>query len=262
MSAAMNPSLSLILLTFGSVVLAADTKNEAVGSVVSPCPEDATWLVEITRLRTARREQPLAGTLFSKPVVWGSFSLDKNIGRLVDGAMVHFVLSGDVREWKKVQDWPEGKDLYLCYDEVRGATLHDPEGKAFLPLRLVVKADGPSHPINDYFLSLNPVITNEGVVAGKESVRLWRAEIKRCADAVSVNEYLSKVQRELFLEMTEVRLKLCDIRINANQEVIRSSAGGGGSGAGDEVMEYAHEVYRQAYFELAQFAEKLRPTVK
>ena len=209
------------------------------------------WKPAVERLRAARPMQPLAGTLFSQRVEWKAYH-DINASQLMDGRILNLELKRD--EWKKVNAWPQGKELFLCYDTARGATLFDPASQWSVPLRYGQKKTGARfHPIDDYIPSLEAISTFDMMSVGHEATQAWQAEIDRCVQQVLAKKHLPEKVRKGFIELTQARVRYCELQIAFAGAAI--SADITGTAAGPMAGNYARDLYRGAYFALAQLAD-------
>lgn len=252
----MNSPLLIGLLFVGACVGAAESpakKDAAEPSVewaVQP-GEGEGWRAAVVKLRAQRQAQPLEGVLQAEPVRWKSYH-DVNASRLADGR----VLSLDLADfgWKKVDAWPAGKELFLCYEAGRGATLYDPETRTHLTLWSGVSKDGaPIHPIDGYVKSLEPVSTLDVMAVAAEASYLWRLEIDRCVRAVLAKKHLPPDIRRDFIKLTAGRLAYCRAQAMFGARAIRTDIDG--TIAGPMSGDYEAGLYRDAYFALARLAE-------
>lgn len=242
-----------ICLVLGASVLPAAEMAAPEPKVTWAVKEGAWdgWKPDVVKMRAARPIQPLAGMVFSQRVEWKAYH-DINASCLADGRVLNLELKRD--EWKKLDAWPKGKELFLCYDEARGASLYDPESKAHFLLRTARnKAGAFCHPIDDYLPSLEAISTYDMMSVGHEGVHLWQAEIDRCVKSVLAKKHLPEKVRREFIELTATRIRFCEQQIAFGAAAIRADITG--TAAGPMVGNYAADIYRQAYFALAQLSD-------
>lgn len=252
----MNSPLLMGLLFAGACLGAAESpakKDAAEPSVewaVKP-GEGEGWRAAVVKLRAQRQAQPLEGVLQAESVKWKSYH-DVNASRLVDGR----VLSLDLTAfgWKKVDAWPAGKELLLCYEAGRGATLYDPETRTHLTLWSGVNKQGaPIHPIDGYLKSLEPVSTQDLMAVAAEASYLWRLEIDRCVKAVLAKKHLPDDVRRRFVELSAARLAYGRAQARFAAQAIQADIDG--TVAGPMIGDYEAGLYRDAYFALAKLAD-------
>lgn len=244
------------LLFVGACVGAAESPAKKVADepsvqwAVQPGEGD-DWRGAVVKLRARRPAPLLEGVLHAEPVRWKSYH-DVNASRLADGR----VLSLDLADfgWKKVDAWPAGKELFLCYEAGRGATLYDPESRTHLSLWSGVSKDGaPIHPIDGYVKSLEPVSTLDVMAVAAEASYLWRLEIDRCVRSVLAKKHLPADVRRDFIKLTASRLAYCREQATFGARAIRADIDG--TIAGPMCGDYEAGLYRDAYFALARLAE-------
>lgn len=228
----------------------AKAATEGVTWAVDPKAWD-DWKEVVMRLRAARKEQPMTGTLYSEEVKWKDFH-DDNQSCLADGRVLN--LDYGAFGWEKLNKWRVGKQLVLCYEVGRGATLYDPESKTHLPVRHMVTKHGYStHPIEGYIFSLNPYSTVDMIAAGIEGERLWKLEIDRCVREVLGMKHLPGDVRKKFIELTRARLHYCKLQSDFGSSAIRADITG--TIAGPMYYDYYCALYRDAYFALSRLAD-------
>lgn len=213
--------------------------------------EGADWRGDVAKLRSQRPAPLLEGVLHAEPVRWKSYH-DVNASRLADGR----VLGLDLADfgWKKVDAWPAGKELLLCYEAGRGATLYVPETRTHLTCWSAVgKVGEPTHPIDGYLRSLEPVSTLDFLAVAAEASYLWRLEIDRCVKAVLAKKHLPPEVRREFIALAATRLAYCRAQAMFAAQAIRTDIDG--TIAGPMSGDYEAAVYRDAYFALARLAE-------
>lgn len=252
----MDSSLLIGLLLVGASIGAAESpakKDAAEPSVewaVKP-GEGADWRDIVVKLRAQRPTPPVEGVLYAEPVRWKSYH-DVNASRLTDGRVLNLDLT--VFGWKRADAWPIGKELLLCYEAGRGATLYDPETRTHLSLWFATSKDGtPVHPIDGYLSSLEPLTTVDLIAVAVEASYLWRLEIDRCVQAVLAKKHLPPDVRRDFVKLTASRLAYCRAQATFGARAIRTDIDG--TIAGPLIVEYEAGVYRDAYFALARLAE-------
>jgi hypothetical protein len=206
---------------------------------------------DVEKLRAKRFLQPMAGYLYSEEVVWHEYR-DVAQYKLLDGRRLTVDLNG--LKWERVNAWPKGKKLTLCYDEARGATLVDPETKHVLLVRGLTKANGQFvHPIDRYLEALDPVTTLDMMSVSQEAQRLWRLEIDRTVREILGYPHLPKDVRAQFIALTKTRLDYCKQQSDFGSAAIRADITG--TAAGPMSGNYAERVYRDAYAQLVALAE-------
>ena len=249
--------LTFAALMLGSLGLpAADQSAPAKASTdgvtwaVDPKEWDG-WKEDVVKMRAARKEQPMAGTLYSEEVKWKDYH-DVNQSYLADGR----VLNLDFRAfgWEKVNKWPKGKQLVLCYEVGRGATLYDPETRTHLPVRHMCDKQGNSlHLIDAYVRSLDATNTYDMMSATHEGVHLWKVEIDRSVREVLGLKHLPAEVRKKFIELTEARLRYCKLQASFGGSAIHADITG--TAAGPMVGDYYYDIYRDASFALSRLAD-------
>jgi hypothetical protein len=250
-------ALPLAALMLGSIcspaadqAAPAKAATEGVTWAVDPKAWDG-WKADVVKLRAARKEQPMAGTLYSEEVKWKGYH-DVNASFLADGRVLNLDLRGF--GWQKINQWPKGKQLVLCYEVGRGATLFDPETQTHLPVRHMVDKQGnPLHPIDAYVRSLDASSTYDMIAASHEASHLWKVEIDRSVREVLGLKHLPADVRKKFIELTEVRLRYCDLQGSFGGSAINADITG--TASGPMVGEYYHALYRDAYFALSRLAD-------
>jgi len=252
----MDSPLLIGLWFVGASIGAAETTapkvadESSVERAVKP-GEGADWRDTVVKLRAQRPTPPVEGVLHAEPVRWKSYH-DVNASRLTDGRVLNLDLT--VFGWKRVNAWPIGKELLLCYEAGRGATLYDPETRTHLSLWFATSKDGtPVHPIDGYLKSLEPLSTLDVMAVAAEASYLWRTEIDRCVQAVLAKKHLPPDVRRDFLKLATSRLAYCQTQATFGARAIRTDIDG--TIAGPLSGDYEAGLYRDAYFALARLAE-------
>lgn len=228
----------------------AKAAAEGVTWAVDPKEWDG-WKEDVVKMRAARKEQPMTGTLYSEEVKWKAYH-DVNASFLADGRVLNLDLRGF--GWEKLNKWRAGKQLVLCYEVSRGATLFDPETQTHLPVRHMVDKQGnPLHPIDAYIRSLDASSSYDMIAASHEGSYLWKVEIDRSVREALGLKHLPADVRKKFIELTEVRLRYCDLQGFFGGRAIHADITG--SASGPMVGEYHQSLYRDAYFALSRLAD-------
>ena len=241
--------ISVILLIAG---LLSDERSKVVWATPDK-PEWDGWVDDVVRLRADRKNQPMVGYLYSEAVVWDDYH-DINQSRLADGRILTLEWQGE--EWAIIAGWAKGKELFLCYDEVNGASLWDPLAQKRFPVFGAWKNPGGFlHPIDDYLDSLEAYTTYDMMSAIYEARQLWRLEIDRVVRKVLAMKHLPKEVRAEFIALTAARVRYCELQGSFGSSAIH--AGITGTAAGPLGLSYNAGIYREAYAQLANLADYL-----
>ena len=213
------------------------------------------WKPDIVRLKAAREQKPLAGHLHTEKVEWGGYH-DPGIYSLKDGRDMTLQLNSF--KWEEVSEWKQGRELFLCYDEERGATILDPESGRRLSILMMYGKDGDfTHPIDGYLGSLNGFTTYDMMSVSYEGTRLLRLEIDRCVRRVLALKHLPASQRSNFIRLSKARLDYCEMQSSFGAGAIHASYSGG-TGAGPAGMSYRLGLYRRALSDLLAVADECK----
>jgi hypothetical protein len=224
--------------------------TEGVTWAVDPKEWDG-WKEDVVKLRAARKVQPMAGMLYSEEVKWKGYH-GMNASFLADGRILNLDLRGF--GWEKIDRWPEGKPLVLCYEVGRGATLFDPESRTHLPIRHMMDKDGNhTHLIDKYVGSLEATTTYDMMSATHEGVHLWSVEIDRCVREVLSLKHLPDDVRRKFITLTQVRMNYCRLQGSFGGTAIHADING--TAAGPMVGDYYYDLYRDVYFALSRLGD-------
>lgn len=242
--------LGTLCLPAAELATPAKASTEGVTWAVDPKEWDG-WKEYVVKMRAARKEQPMTGTLYSEEVKWKEYH-DENQSYLADGRVLN--LDFQAFSWEKINQWPKGKQLVLCYEVGRGATLFDPETQAHLPVRHMFDKDGnTTHLIDGYISSLDAVTTYDMMSATHEGVYLWKVEIDRSVREVLGLKHLPAEVRRKFIELTGVRLNYCKMQASFGGKAIHADISG--TAAGPMVGDYYYYIYRDACFALSRLAD-------
>lgn len=242
------PWLSVLLMLAPWALIAAEPNVVWAADL----KETEGWAATIMQLRDAREVKPLRGYLHSEAVVWADFH---DAGRLAlkDGRTLTVSLSG--WKWEEIMAWKDGKKLFLCYDEQRGASLLEPESGRFLLVRMVHGKDrSPVHPIDDYLASLNGTKNYDMLAVSREGTRLLGLEIDRCVKEVLALKHLPAKERTNFIRLTKARLDYCEMQSAFGADAIYRGYYGG-SAAGPLAMSYRMGLFRQALTDLLELSD-------
>ncbi len=239
--------LSVVVIGLATILWAAWSEGMFTRPEKPPILTSTDIYASIVEDLRARREIPiLKGYLYSEEVSWAGH------GNLTDGRRP-VLMFGEVK-WEEVDEWEKGRKLFLCYDEIRGATLLDKLSGKRLPVRLVYDKDmKPSHPIDAYLSSIYSLASMHVKAVAVEGMRLFRLEIDRCDREINALKHLPESQRKALARIAVLRKEYIDQCASFGADAYYNTYNG--TLTAELTLQHEVDLCRNALFDLAKLSE-------